>query len=61
MNTVVSFFQEVRVELSKVVWPKREDVVRLTLVVVLVSLIFGVFTGGLDFIFTKFLEVLVSR
>ena len=61
MGRILTYFQEVKSELSKVVWPKREDVVRLTLVVVLVSLIFGVFTGGLDFIFTKFLEVLVSR
>lgn len=61
MNTVAGFFREVRLELSKVVWPKRQEVVRLTLIVLVISLIFGAFTGGLDFIFTKFLEVLVSR
>lgn len=61
MNTVVSFVREVRVELSKVVWPKRQEVVRLTLIVLVISIIFGAFTGGLDYIFTKLLEALVSR
>lgn len=61
VNTVFNFFNEVKVELSKVVWPKRDEVIRLTLIVVIISIIFGVFTGGLDFLFTKFLEFLVSR
>jgi preprotein translocase subunit SecE len=61
VNTVVSFFQEVRLELSKVVWPKRQEVVRLTLIVLAISVIFAGYTGGLDFIFTKLLELFVSR
>lgn len=61
MNTVIGFVKEVRLELSKVVWPKKADVVRLTLIVLIISAIFGAFTGGLDLIFTKLLEFLVSR
>ncbi|MBI4157497.1 preprotein translocase subunit SecE [Candidatus Woesebacteria bacterium] len=60
MNTVVGFLSEVRLELSKVVWPKRREVIRLTLIVLIISLIFGAFTGGLDFFFTKALEFFVS-
>ncbi len=61
VTSVVGFVKEVRLELSKVVWPKRDDVIRLTLIVIIISIIFGAYTGGLDFVFTKLLEKLVSR
>jgi len=61
MKSVLSFISEVRLELTKVTWPKRADVARLTLIVLLVSAGFGLYVGGLDFAFTKALEVLVSK
>ena len=61
MKQVVTFFSEVRGELSKVVWPKRGEVVKLTAIVLLVSALVGVYVGGLDYLFTKALEILVSR
>lgn len=47
------FFNEVKSELEKVTWPTKQQVIKLTLVVVVISLIVGFFLGGLDFIFTK--------
>lgn len=35
-------------ELRKVVWPEREDVVHLTVVVVIVTIILGAILGGID-------------
>ena len=58
---VFEFLKEARIELSKVVWPKRAEVVKLTLTVILISGIIGAYVGALDFIFTKLLELLVSR
>ncbi len=43
------FFKEVWLELTKVKWPTREDVVQLTLVVLLTILIVGVYVAILDF------------
>ncbi len=60
-QTPVSFFKEVREELKKVVWPTKEEVIRLTGVVILVSVIVGLFLGGADFILTKLIEVLIIR
>lgn len=60
-KTPLNFFKEVREELQKVVWPSREEVIRLTGVVILVSLLVGVFLGGVDFILTKGVELLISR
>ncbi|EKD91155.1 MAG: hypothetical protein ACD_30C00041G0015 [uncultured bacterium] len=50
---IVDFLSEVRVELLKVVWPSREQTIRLTVMVILVTLIVGFFLGGIDFLLTK--------
>ena len=60
MTTPVGFLRETYAELRKVTWPTRQEVVRLTATVILVSLIVGVFIGGLDFIFTSLLQVVVK-
>ena len=60
-TTPVNFLKEVRDELKKVVWPNRSEVIRLTGVVILVSLFVGVFLGGADFILTKIVEILVAK
>jgi preprotein translocase subunit SecE len=59
--TPVVFLKEVRDELKKVVWPTRDEIIRLTGVVILVSVIVGVFLGGIDFILTKLVGLLITR
>lgn len=61
MKQAISFFSEVRSELIKVSWPKREEVIKLTIIVFLVSGIVGAYVGGLDYLFTKALEFIVSK
>ena len=56
----VSFFRETRGELKKVVWPTRQETIRLTLVVIIISLIVGIFLGGLDFVFVKIIGIIVK-
>lgn len=60
MATPVTFFEETRAELKKVTWPTRNEVVRLTMVVIAVSLVVGLYVGGLDFVFTKLLQMIVK-
>lgn len=60
-TTPVNFFYEVRDELKKVVWPSRDEVIRLTGVVILVSVIVGLFLGGVDFLLTKIIELVVAK
>ncbi len=59
-TTPVSFVKEAVDELKKVVWPTRQEVMRLTLVVITVSLIVGLFLGGLDFVFVKIIGTIVK-
>lgn len=61
MKSVVTFFSEVKSELSKVTWPKKNEVIRLTTVVILVSVAVGLLTGGLDAVFTKLLATLLIK
>lgn len=56
IKALVNYIKEVRVELTKVVYPKRADVVKLTTIVILISAIVAVYLGTLDYGFTKLLE-----
>ena len=56
-RTLWKFIQGARVELSKVVWPTREETIQTTLVVLVVALFGGVFFFLLD----MFLAWLTSR
>ena len=51
MKSIGSFFQEVRNELSKIVWPTKDAFLGATVVVLFVVLVFAVFLGVLNQIF----------
>ena len=55
------FLQEVRSELKRVVWPTRQEAIRLTSVVVIVSALIGVYIGTLDYLFTKIMGGVLGR
>ena len=49
----VQFFQETIAELRKSVWPTREEAVRLTYIVLLLSAAVGALLATLDFVLTQ--------
>jgi len=53
---VLDFFNEVRVELSKVVWPTRAQTIKLTVIVVIVTIVVGFFLFGIDFILQRLIN-----
>ena len=57
----VAFVQQVREELAKVSWPKRANAINMTLVVLGVSLVVGLYIGGLDSLFTTLLNALLKQ
>lgn len=61
MKAVGNFFGEVRLELSRVTWPTREETVKLTLTVFIVSAIVGAYVGGLDYLFTTLLTKVITK
>lgn len=60
MKKIFTYIGEVREELKKVSWPSREEVIRLTGVVIISSVIVGLYLGGLDYIFTQLLGLIIG-
>ncbi len=58
---IINFISEVKLELEKVTWPKREVVVNYLGLVITVSVVVAVFVGGIDFSLTKSLEYFLSK
>ncbi|MDO8662815.1 MAG: preprotein translocase subunit SecE [Candidatus Omnitrophota bacterium] len=54
----INFIKEVRVELGKVAWSTREELLASTMVVIVVTLILGIFIGVLDMFLSKLLSLL---
>ena len=54
----VQFVRETISELRKVVWPSRQEATRLTLLVIAISVVVGIFLGlvdlGLNQVYTRF-------
>ncbi len=47
-------------ELKKVTWPSRQETIRLTTIVIIISLIIGVYVGIIDILLAKGLEVVTK-
>ncbi|MBI4037025.1 preprotein translocase subunit SecE [Candidatus Daviesbacteria bacterium] len=60
MKKVFDFLAEVKVELSKVVWPTPQQTIKLTVIVILVTVTVGFFLGGVDFLLTKLLALIIK-
>lgn len=56
---IQKFFSEVTVELKKVSWSTRQELVDATWIVLLSSLFLGIFIGCTDFVLSKFLGLII--
>jgi preprotein translocase subunit SecE len=56
----LEFLREVRVELKLVIWPTKQAVARMTVLIVIVSVLVGAFVGGLDYAFTRLFQLAVQ-
>lgn len=54
------FISEVYGELQHVTWPTRQQTITATLVVIVFSLLVGLWIGGLDFVFTKAIGLILK-
>jgi preprotein translocase subunit SecE len=51
---VRQYLREVRDEMRKVAWPKRPEVKRYSIIVVITVVVYTALVGGLDFVFAEF-------
>ncbi len=61
MSKIVVFFSEVKSELSKVVWPSRQQTLRYTIVVIVFSLVIAIILGAADFGLIQLLQKVINR
>jgi preprotein translocase subunit SecE len=55
------WLRETRGELRKVTWPTREEALRLTYVVIFLSLFMGLVLGGTDLLLNTIYTFLITR
>lgn len=56
----IDFLREVKVELEKVVWPSRAQTIRLTMIVIIVTILVGFFIGGIDYLLTELTKLILK-
>lgn len=56
MKAIFRFLKEARVELARVSWPTKKEIVRYTVLVIVISLLVALFLGTLDFFFGFLVE-----
>jgi preprotein translocase subunit SecE len=59
-NPLVRYFKDTRAELAKVTWPTREEGIRLTTVVLVVTTIAAIALFGIDSIFSLIVALLLQ-
>ena len=60
VNGLRRWFNETIGELRKVKWPTRKEAINLTIVVLVVSIAMAFFLGGLDYIFSWLLKLIIA-
>jgi len=58
-NALVRYFKDTRAEIAKVTWPTREEGLRLTWVVMIVTIISSIVIFSIDFLFGLLIRLIV--
>jgi preprotein translocase subunit SecE len=61
MTRIITFFREVRHEMSKVIWPSKRDTIRYTATIIIFSLVISVILGAADLGLIKGLELILNK
>lgn len=60
-NKVTNFFKEIQLEMSKVSWPTREELIGSTLIVIMSLAILSAFIGICDVVLSTVVNVIMAR
>ncbi len=58
---LLAFLSESKRELTKVTWPTRQQIIRLSTIVVVASVAVAIYLGVLDYLFTALLGFILKR
>jgi len=59
-KTITQFLRDVRIEMKKVIWPSRQEVINYTLVVLITVTIVGAYILVLDMILSRLLHLIIA-
>jgi preprotein translocase subunit SecE len=59
-NRITKYLKEVRAEIRKVTWPSRQEVLRLSTIVVIVMIVMSLFMAIVDFAFSRLMQAIIS-
>jgi len=57
----LEFLGQIRVELHQVKWPSHQQTLKLTFIVIAVSVVVGLYISGLDVLFTKLVQQVINK
>ncbi|MBN1526496.1 MAG: preprotein translocase subunit SecE [Candidatus Omnitrophica bacterium] len=60
-NKIAGFFKDVKLEMSKVAWSTKNELIGSTAVVLISLLILSVFIGACDLILSRIVTIIMSR
>ena len=60
-NKVVGFFNDIKLEMSKVSWPTRDELIGSTIVVIISLAILAIFIGICDVVLSKIVNIVTTR
>ncbi|MFH1700173.1 MAG: preprotein translocase subunit SecE [Candidatus Zixiibacteriota bacterium] len=58
MQKILKFFKETKIEMTKVTWPSRQEIIGSTIVTVVVAVIVSIFIGIVDFALDKIVRTI---
>jgi len=61
MRKLIQFLKDARLELKKVSWPSRKELTGATTLVIVVSILAGLFLGILDVAFSRSILWIIAR
>jgi preprotein translocase subunit SecE len=60
-NKVVGFFSDIKLEMSKVSWPTKDELIGSTIVVIVSLAVLSLFIGICDVVLSKIVNVIMTR
>lgn len=60
-NKVTNFFKEIKLEMSKVAWPNRQELIGSTAVVLISLAILSAFIGICDVVLSTVVNIIMAR
>lgn len=60
-NKVTAFFKDIKIEMTKVAWPTKDELIGSTAIVLISLAILSAFIGVCDIFLSKLVNIIMSR